>query len=533
MLKSDFEKLNAERAKLFERSRMSPADAVPAESEPADAAETDASITSVAEPKMKASEKLFANPRNATAGTLKQQDSREVAKRKLTMTAYSLHSPALPNTTTHAERLEILRDLGFNVSTDYRVCHSLEEVQDFLLHWETGRENLSYEIDGAVLKVNEITLQKLLGETSKSPRWAIAYKFSARRAETKLKDVTFQVGRIGTITPVAELDPVRLAGSTISRSTLHNFDETRRLDVRIGDTVILEKSGDVIPKIISVNLEKRPADAREIMPPETCPLCRTPLVRREAEVGLYCPNEQGCAGQIRGRLLHYASRNAMDIENLGEAVVDQLFTASLVRDAGDLYVLTKPQLLELDRFGEKSAENLLAAIAQSKSRSFARLIFGLGIRHVGLATARVLADAFASMTLLQAATFEAFQNTPEIGGTIAQSVADYFLKSETKVLIDKLEAAGVRLQSDVKLKIENAALAGKTVVFTGSLETLSRDAAGQLVLERGGKLSGTVSKKTDYVVAGGEAGSKLEKAKSLGLNILSETEFLNLMDVNK
>jgi DNA ligase (NAD+) len=476
------------------------------------------------------SEKKFANPRNATAGTLKQQDSREVAKRKLTFSAYFLSSEALSDEVSHWERLLLLQSLGFNVSTHRTLAKTLEEIESFLNEWESKRDALPFDIDGAVIKVNSIRQQKLLGATTKAPRWAIAYKFSARQAETTLCSVTYQVGRVGTITPVAELEPVFLAGSTISRATLHNFDEIARLDLHIGDHVILEKSGDVIPKVVRAVVEKRPSDAKPIFPPTHCPSCQTPLVKPDGEVNLYCPNEDHCPAQIQGRILHYASRNAMDIENLGNAIVEQLLNTRLISDVADIYFLEKKQLADLERFGEKSAQNLLDAIEASKSRPLERLLFGLGIRHVGLATARILARQFPSIDELATATLEALEQTEEVGGTIAKSVYDYFRKPSTLRLIEKLKRAGVKMHGEKSEIIHSTHFAGKSVVFTGTLETLTREKASEEVLKRGGKVSGSVSKKTDYVVAGREAGSKLEKAKTLGIKVLTEAEFLALLD---
>ncbi|MDX2127633.1 MAG: NAD-dependent DNA ligase LigA [Chloroherpetonaceae bacterium] len=475
-----------------------------------------------------AEEKIFANPRNATAGTLKQQDSKEVSKRKLTFFAYHLESKSLPDSLSHAERLKLLSDLGFNVYSAREVASSLNEITKFLETWETRRDSLPFEIDGAVLKVNHIQHRKLLGETSKSPRWAIAYKFSARRAETKLKAVSFQVGRTGAITPVAELEPVPLAGSVISRSTLHNFDEIERLGLCQGDTVELEKSGDVIPKVLRVIPELRVSNL-PIKPPSNCPSCGTPLLKPENEVNYYCPNEEGCPDQRKGRIIHFASRNAMDIGSLGEAIIDQLFNEGLIQDAGDLFFLEKSSLSQLERFGDKSAQNLLDALESCKSRPLDRLIFALGIRHVGSATARILSLKFPSIDKLRSATVEELLETGEIGETIAQSITEYFRKRPTEIILSKLKNAGVAFEGKAAKVIENLAVKGKSFVFTGTLEKLKREEASDFVMERGGKVSGSVSKKTDFVVAGSEAGSKLEKAKSLGVKVLSEDEFLKLI----
>ncbi|MCS7210101.1 MAG: NAD-dependent DNA ligase LigA [Chloroherpetonaceae bacterium] len=493
MLKRDFEKLNAQRAET--------------------------------------GEPLFANPRNAAAGTLKQQDSREVAKRPLTFIAYQLDSEALPDSVTHFERLELLQELGFYLAEGAVRCRSMGDIQAFLDKWETQRDSLPFEIDGAVLKLNDLRHRTLLGETLKAPRWAIAYKFSARQAETTLLGVTFQVGRTGAVTPVAELQPVRLAGSTIARSTLHNLEEIKRLDLYIGDTVVLEKSGDVIPKVVRAIPEKRPVNAVPIAAPTHCPECGTPLVQPPDEVALYCPNEEHCPAQVRGRILHYASRNAMDIENLGEAIVRQLLKEGLIEDAGDLYFLEKARLITLERFGEKSAQNLLDAIEQSKSRSFDRLIYALGIRHVGVATARALAQRFPSIAALQEASQAELEAVEDVGSVIAESVYNFFRRESTKRLIEKLAKAGVRLQADQAQvpKVVSEKIAGKTFVFTGAL-SVTRDEATRMVLERGGKVASSVSKKTDYVVAGEEAGSKLAKAKELGIRVLSEQEFMQMLE---
>lgn len=476
------------------------------------------------------SDKQFANPRNATAGTLKQQDSREVAKRKLTFSAYFLSSPVLPNSVSHWERLNLLQLLGFHVSAHRRLAKNLEDIQSFLSEWEEKRDTLPFDIDGAVIKVNSILQQKLLGATSKAPRWAIAYKFSARQAQTTLKGVAYQVGRVGTVTPVAELEPVFLAGSTISRATLHNFDEIARLNLHIGDCVVVEKSGDVIPKVVRAVVEKRPAHAQPILPPTHCPSCQTPLIKPEGEVNLYCPNEEHCPAQLQGRILHYASRQAMDIEHLGDAIVEQLFNAGLITTIADIYSLEKNQLVLLERFGEKSAQNLLNAIEASKSRPLERLLFGLGIRHVGLATARLLARKFSSIDELASASIETLEQINEIGATIAKSIYDYFRKPTTLVLLEKLKQAGVRMHSEKSDTIQNAHFTGKSVVFTGTLQSLTREQASEEVLKRGGKVSGSVSKKTDYVVAGAQAGSKLDKARKLGIKILTEEEFLSLLN---
>ncbi|MDP8305155.1 MAG: NAD-dependent DNA ligase LigA [Candidatus Chlorobium antarcticum] len=473
-------------------------------------------------------EDRFANPRNATAGTLKLQDSAEVARRSLWFVAYNI-SGLHHEETSHGDRLKLLETAGFSTGGHYRLCHGVEDVEAFIQLWDEGRRELPYETDGVVVKLNDVRQWKLLGATSKSPRWAIAYKYPASRATTVLRDIVFQVGRLGTITPVAELEPVRIAGSTVSRSTLHNFDEMERLGVLPGDRVVIEKSGEVIPKVISVLLEERPPglSAKEL--PSRCPECGTPLVQPEGEVSWYCPNEDGCQAQIRGRVLHFASRNAMDIENLGESLVEQLVAKGMVKDPGDLYFLGEEELTALERMGEKSARNLLQALLKSREQSFACLLFGLGIRHVGRATARELVKVCTSMEALQEATFEELSEVPDIGPVIARSIRDWFMKPSAPLLIEKLRRAGLPLVAEEPKPLVNTNFEGLTVVFTGGLLRHDRSSAGELVVARGGSIVSTVSKKTGMVVAGKEAGSKLEKAQKLGLRIITEEEFESLL----
>ncbi|TCD48822.1 NAD-dependent DNA ligase LigA [Chlorobium sp. N1] len=469
-------------------------------------------------------EDRFANPRNATAGTLKLQDSREVARRRLRFVAYYLDGIRDADT-PHFRRLGMLEEAGFFTGGHYRLCHGMQEVASFIAEWGEGRWKLPYETDGVVLKLDDVRQWRTLGATSKSPRWAIAYKYPAQQATTVLIDVVFQVGRLGTITPVAELEPVRLAGSTVSRSTLHNFDEMERLGVMKGDRVVVEKSGEVIPKVIRVVAKDRPPDARAVALPTLCPECGTPIVREEGEVGWYCPNEEGCPAQLKGRVLHFASRNAMDIQNLGESLVDQLVRLGLVRDPGDLYFLQEPQLLRLERMGPKSARNLLRALDESRKESFARLLFALGIRHVGQATARELAAAFPSMEALRLASLEELSEVPDIGPVIAQSIREWFMKPSVPALLEKLRDARLPLEAAPPKATLNRNFEGVTVVFTGTLRRHDRQSASELVLERGGRIASTVSRKTGLVVAGSEAGSKLEKALKLGLRVLGEDEF--------
>ncbi len=473
-------------------------------------------------------EERFANPRNATAGTLKLQDSAEVARRRMSFVAYYLkgHDGAAP---THLERLEQLKSMGFMTGAVARLCKSTEEIAAFIDEWSEKRWMLPYETDGVVLKLNEVALWDRLGATAKSPRWAIAYKYPAQQAKTVLQGVVFQVGRLGTITPVAELKPVKLAGSTVSRSTLHNFDEIERLGVRIGDYVMIEKSGEVIPKVVSVVLDERPAETAVIEAPSECPVCGTKLERPEGEVSWYCPNEDGCPAQKRGRILHFASRNALDIQNLGESLVTQLVERGLASDAGDLYSLTQEQLAGLDRIGPKSAKNVLDALEKSKTQSYARLLFALGIRHVGAATARELAHACPSIDRLREMGKEELAAVPDIGPVIAESIRDFFTKPWAQAMLQKLAAAGLPMQAGEEKALVNNNFEGQAVIFTGGLEHHVRQQAEEMVRERGGRIVSTVSKKTTLVVAGKDAGSKLEKAMKLGVKVIDEDEFERML----
>ncbi|MEI6638953.1 MAG: NAD-dependent DNA ligase LigA [Chlorobium sp.] len=469
-------------------------------------------------------EDRFANPRNATAGALKLQDSAEVARRKMSFVAYylkGLSDESIP----HFTRLDYLEKLGFSTGHHYRLCRELKDIGEFIAEWSEQRWKLPYETDGVVLKLNAVTLRDKLGATAKSPRWAIAYKYPAQQAQTVLRDVIFQVGRLGSITPVAELEPVLLAGSTVSRSTLHNFDEIERLGLMIHDRVIIEKSGEVIPKVISVVLEARPSDVLPIFVPSHCPECGTSLAKREGEVSYYCPNEEECQAQIRGRVLHFASRNAMDIKSLGKALVDQLVAVKLVRDVGDLYFLQELQLENLERMGRKSAQNLLRSLDESRPKSYERLLYALGIRHVGRATARELSQAYPSIETLMLATEEQLSTVPDIGPVVARSIIDYVAKPSAQSLLQKLGGAGLQLCTLESTAQINCNFEGVTVLFTGALDHYTRQQASALVVERGGRIVESVSKKTGIVVAGHDAGSKLDKALKLGVKVLSESEF--------
>ncbi len=473
-------------------------------------------------------EERFANPRNATAGTLKLQDSAEVARRRMSFIAYYLkgHDGEAP---THLKRLEQLKSMGFMTGAAAKLCKGMDEIAGFIGEWSEKRWTLPYETDGVVLKLNEVGLWDRLGATAKSPRWAIAYKYPAQQAKTVLQGVVFQVGRLGTITPVAELKPTKLAGSTVSRSTLHNFDEIERLGVRIGDHVMIEKSGEVIPKVVSVVLDERPAETAEIEAPSECPVCGTKLERPEGEVSWYCPNEEGCPAQKRGRILHFASRNALDIQNLGESLVTQLVERGLVSDAGDLYRLTLEQLAGLDRMAAKSAQNVLDALEKSKKQSYARLLFALGIRHVGAATARELAHACPSIDRLREMGEEELAAVPDIGPVIAASIRDFFAKPWAQAMLQKLAEAGLPMQAGEEKALVNNNFEGQAVIFTGTLERHVRQQAEEMVRERGGRIVSSVSKKTTLVVAGSEAGSKLDKAMKLGVRVIDEDEFERML----
>jgi len=472
-----------------------------------------------------AGEPLFANPRNSTAGSLKLQDPGLAARRRLRFFAYWLAVEDDP-ATTHWEHLEGLRKWGLPVNPATTLCPDLETVFAFYAEYETRRDDLPYEIDGVVIKVDDLDQKQRLGATAKSPRSEMAYKFRARQARTVLRQIRLQVGRTGAVTPVALLDPVLLAGSTIQRATLHNEDEIRRKDIREGDTVVLEKGGDVIPKVVEVVLEERLPDSKAYEFPQTCPVCSSALVRDPDEAVTRCENP-ACSAQLRRRLEHFAGRNAMDIEGLGPAVVEQLVEKNLVEDVGELYSLNLDTLADLERLAEKSARNLLDGLEASKERGFDRVLFALGIRHVGTTVARTLARHFSSVEKLAQAQVEALEEVPEIGPTIARSVRAFFASPEAELLIDKLRRAGLQLEmAETPAAAADSYFAGKTVVLTGALGRHSRDQASALIQELGGRTTSSVSKKTDLVIAGDQAGSKLTKAQQLGIEVIDEEVFL-------
>ncbi len=472
----------------------------------------------------------FANPRNAAAGAIRQLDSRLVARRKLEMFAYDLLVGGRKPFATHWEALDWLEKAGFRVNPHRKLCKSIDEVIDFANEKEALRDELGYEIDGLVVKVNSTALQDEFGTTQKAPRWAIAYKYPARQASTKVLDIVVQVGRTGALTPVAQLEPVFLAGTTVSRATLHNEDEIKRLGLKICDWVMIEKSGEIIPKVLSVIKTKRTGSERPFRPPKKCPVCGGDISRPEGEVVARCVAAD-CRAQLMGRLLHFSSRRAMRIEGLGEVLAEQLVAENLVRDVGDLYSLTLEQVANLPRMAKKSATNLLAQIEASKTRDLANLIYALGIRHVGERTAGILARELGSLQRLASASVEQLDDVPEIGLTVAQSVRDWFDDEGNRQLCDRLRDAGVRTEAErTNVQSLDERFAGKQFVLTGKLTTFSRDEARLLIEERGGRVNSSVSKKTDYVVAGEEAGSKLDKALSLRVTIIDEAAFKKMLN---
>ncbi len=473
-------------------------------------------------------ESRFANPRNAAAGTIRQLDSRIVATRKLNMFAYDLLAGERKPFPTHWESLNWLEGAGFKVSPERKLCRSIVEVIECAGAIESKRDDLDYEIDGLVVKVNSSALQEEFGTTNKAPRWAIAYKYAARQATTKVVSIVVQVGRTGALTPVANLEPVSLAGTTVSRATLHNPDEVKRLGIRIGDWVLIEKGGDVIPKVLKVIVEKRTGNEKVFRMPRKCPVCGGEISRPEGEVVSRCVAAD-CPAQLMGRLLHFASRRAMRIEGLGESLVDQLVGSGKVRDAGDLYSLTLEDVASLERMAKKSASNLLEQIEASKHRDLANLIYALGLRHVGDRTATTLARQFGSLEALGKASVEELDDVPEIGLTVAQSVHDWFEDEGNIELCKRLEAAGVRSKMEASSEPTDESLAGKLFVLTGTLAAYTRDEARAAIERRGGRVTSSVSKKTDYVIAGEEAGSKLDKATELGVAVIDEAAFKKLL----
>ena len=476
-------------------------------------------------------EAQFANPRNTASGTLKLLDSKEVAKRGLDCYLYGVYGVS-KTTNGHFEAVNEAKDWGFKVpSPEARMIEkttTIDGIMDFIHFWDKKRFELPFDIDGVVLKVNSFDQQDQLGLTAKSPRWAIAYKFKTQQVETVLEAVTFQVGRTGAITPVANLQPVQLGGTTVKRASLHNADQIQKLDLCKGDTVQVEKGGEIIPKIVGVNLNLRQSENR-ILFIENCPECGGKLERQEGEVQHYCPNEQACPTQVTGKILHFISRKALNIDGLGEETIELMFAKNMINSPLDLYHLTFDQLLSLDRMAEKSANNLLQSIEASKQIPFERVLFGLGIRFVGETVAKKLAAAFQNMDALRCASLEALLIVEEIGEKIAQSILSYFNFSENLMLIEGLQAAGLQFQAEVKTLHSNI-LEGKTCVISGTFETFSRDELKELIELNGGKLGSSISAKTTYLIAGANMGpAKLQKATDLGVTLLSENELIKLI----
>ncbi len=474
-------------------------------------------------------ESLFANPRNSAAGTLRTLNPKVVAHRGLDMFCYGLLVDGRPPFETQIQCMDWLHAFGFKINRESTLCRTLADVQAKAEEWEAARADLPYEVDGAVLKVNQVRLQERLGSTSKFPRWAIALKFQAHQVTTRLQDISVQVGRTGALTPVAELEPVRVCGTTVSRATLHNQDEIRRLDVRPGDFVVVEKGGDVIPKIVSVDLSLREGNPPEFAMPLFCPVCRSAVFRPEGEVVSRCVSQE-CPARIKGNLFHFASRRAMNVDGLGDALIDQLVDQGLVGDIGDLYLLSREKLIGLERMGPKSADNLLAEIEASKKSDFSRLLYGLGIRFVGERVAKVLAEHFGSMDRLSAASPGELEAIPEIGPRIADSVHFFFRQPQNQDLLVKLGQLGLRMESECSVRrLPRLPWKGLTFVLTGTLESLAREEAHAAIESLGGKASSAVSKKTSYLVAGKDPGSKLTKARQMGVTVLEEEPFLALL----
>lgn len=493
---------------------------------------------------------LFANPRNATAGTIKLQDSKEAASRRLDNYCYYMMMDNLPYQ-THYQSLMAAKEWGFNISQHMRVCKNIDEIEDFINYWDEKRKNLPFDIDGIVIKVNSFAQREELGLTAKSPRWAIAYKFKAEQVRTKLLSVDFQVGRHGTITPVANLEPVLLAGTTVKRATLNNADFIRQLDLHYDDTVKVEKGGEIIPKIVGIDLEKRKNDSKPVKFITKCPECGAVLTQKEGETAWYCPNNMGCPPQIKGRIEHFISRKAMNIESLGEGKVEVIFDNHLINNYADLYDLTYDQLYGLEKvetfidesslfpetvtrkvsFKEKTVNNILNSLIKSREVPFARVLYALGIREIGETTAKILANEMGNIDNIISASLEELQSINTIGPTIAQSVRDFFDDERNIQIINRLKAFGLQFSQEKKQSAGNQVLAGKTIVVSGVFVNFSRDGIKQKIEELGGKNASSISSKTDFVIAGDKMGpEKRKKAESLGIKMLTEEEFMEMIN---
>ena len=471
--------------------------------------------------------KIFVNPRNAAAGAVRVLDPSITASRNLDFFAYYLFVDGRVPYAKHSDSLETLKQLRFRASSDWKLCSGIEKVIEYCTDWDEKREKLPYEIDGVVIKVNSTGLQSELGFTSKAPRWAIAYKYPARQETTVVNDIIVQVGRTGTLTPVAVLQPVQVGGVTVSRSTLHNMDEIERLDLHIGDTVLVERAGEVIPHVLKVVKDGK--DRKPFRMPKNCPVCGSTIHRAEGEVAYRCVNA-ACPAKLKESLQHFAGRHAMNIDGLGEKIVDQLVEQKLVKDVADLYALKVEKVAGLERMAQKSAQNLVQEVQSSKKNPLSRLIFALGMRFVGERTGQLLAEHFSTLEELEAAKQEELEQVPEVGPKVAESIVEFFSEAANRKLVKKLRDAGVRPTAE-KREVKSQKLAGKSFVFTGGLANRSREDAGELVQQHGGKVSGSVSKKTDYVVVGADPGSKYDKAKELGVTVLTEGEFEKLLGI--
>ncbi len=471
--------------------------------------------------------KIFVNPRNAAAGSVRVLDPTITAQRRLDFFAYYLYVDGKVPFAKHSDSLTVLKQLRFRASDDWKLCDGIDAVIAYCEAWDTKREKLAYEIDGVVIKLNSTALQSELGFTAKAPRWAIAYKYPARQEQTVVNEIIVQVGRTGTLTPVAVLEPVQVGGVTVSRSTLHNMDEIERLGLHIGDTVLIERAGEVIPHVLKVVKEGK--NRKPFRMPSKCPVCGSAVHRVEGEVAYRCVNA-ACPAKLKESLLHFAGRHAMNIDGLGEKIVDQLVEKEIVKDVADLYSLKPEEVAELERMAEKSAQNLRDEIEASKKSPLSRLIFALGIQFVGERTGQLLAEHFSTLEEFAGATTEELENVPEVGPKVAASITEFFSEAANRNLVKKLYKAGVRPVAE-KREVKSQKLAGKSFVFTGGLANRSREEAGELVLQHGGKVSGSVSKKTDYVVVGTDPGSKYEKAKELSVTILTEGEFEKLIGI--
>lgn len=486
------------------------------------------------EKREKEGEELFANPRNTASGSLKLQDSAEVAKRKLDCFLYYVVGENLPFD-NHFDNLKAAGEWGFKVPTEnhklIKTCNNIDEILEFVDYWDEKRSTLDFEIDGIVIKVNDYNLQEELGYTAKSPRWAIAYKFKAEQVETKLNKITYQVGRTGAITPVANLEPVLLAGTIVKRASLHNADQIEKLDVREGDTVQVEKGGEIIPKIVGVNLEERPKDSQATVYATHCPECHSELIRLEGEAQHYCPNVWACPPQIKGKMTHYISRRAMDIDGLGEETIEMLYDVGLIQNVADLYTLKKEDLLPLERMAEKSANNLIEGVEASKQAPFERLLFALGIRYVGETVAKKLALYFKNMKAIQTASFEELITVDEIGERIAESVISFFAEERNSLLVARLEELGLPMEILEKESTQKSdILEGKSFVISGVFENFSRKELKQLIEDYGGKNVSALSGKTNYLLAGDKMGpAKKVQAEKLGIKILTESEFVQMI----